>query len=174
MVTGRNATGKSSFVRVLAGLWPLPQLSSGTIYRPGPPLDASGGGGPTLSDIFVVPQRILMAPGTLADQITYPYSIPHYERTVEIEARLQELLDLVGIGYLVDRWAGDAQDTVMTIDGVPITVVSVHGEDSKGWDASVTWEDVLSLGEQQRMVGVQPYNYALIDCHWLRLTPSHL
>ena len=53
---------------------------------------------------------------------------------------------------LVNRWAGDAQDTVMTIDGVPITVVSVHGEDSKGWDAAVTWEDVLSLGEQQRMV----------------------
>ena len=40
----------------------------------------------------------------------------------------------------------------MTIDGVPITVVSVHGEDSKGWDAAVTWEDVLSLGEQQRLV----------------------
>ena len=70
MVTGRNATGKSAFVRVLAGLWPLPQLSAGKITRPGPPLEASGGGGPSLSDIFVVPQRILMAPGNLADQIT--------------------------------------------------------------------------------------------------------
>ena len=44
-----------------------------------------------------------------------------------------------------------AQDTVMTIDGKSITVVSVSGEDTKGWDAAVTWEDVLSLGEQQRM-----------------------
>jgi hypothetical protein len=115
-------------------------------------LDASGSGGPTLSDIFVVPQRILMAPGNLADQITYPFSIPAPERTPQLVAHLQDLLDRVGIGYLVERWAGDAQDTVMTIDGVPITVVSVQGEDSKGWDATVTWEDVLSLGEQQRMV----------------------
>lgn len=155
MVTGRNASGKSSFVRVLAGLWPLPQLSSGKIVRPGPALEASGGGGPTLKDIFIVPQRILMAPGSLADQITYPQSIPRAERDAVVEARLQSLLDQVGIGYLVERWAGDAQDTVMTIDGVPITVVSVHGEDSKGWDAAVTWEDVLSLGEQQRMVSAE-------------------
>jgi ABC-type uncharacterized transport system fused permease/ATPase subunit len=152
MVTGRNATGKSAFVRVLSGLWPLPQLSEGKIVRPGPPLEANGAGGPRLSDIFVVPQRILSAPGTLADQITYPQSILRAERTPAVEARLQGLLDQVGVGYLVDRWAGDAQDTVMTIDGVPITVVSVHGEDSKGWDAAVTWEDVLSLGEQQRLV----------------------
>jgi hypothetical protein len=57
----------------------------------------------------------------------------------------------VGIGYIVSRWAGDAQDTVMTIDGKSITVVSVSGEDTKGWDAAVTWGDVLSLGEQQRL-----------------------
>ena len=57
----------------------------------------------------------------------------------------------VGIGYIVSRWAGDAQDTVMTIDGKSITVVSVSGEDTKGWGAAVTWGDVLSLGEQQRL-----------------------
>jgi ABC-type uncharacterized transport system fused permease/ATPase subunit len=90
-------------------------------------------------------------PGNLADQITYPHSIPRAERDGALEARLQKLLDQVGIGYLVSRWAGDAQDTVMTIDGKSITVVSVSGEDTKGWDAAVTWEDVLSLGEQQRM-----------------------
>ena len=28
------------------------------------------------------------------------------KRSAELEKRLQELLDLVGIGYLVDRWSG--------------------------------------------------------------------
>eukprot|EP01044_Picomonas_judraskeda_P001456 COSAG03_NODE_88_length_13468_cov_4.757798_3_plen_650_part_00 len=120
MVTGRNATGKSAFVRVLAGLWPLPQLSEGKIVRPGPPLEANGAGGPRLTDIFVVPQRILMAPGTLADQITYPYSIPKAERTAAVEAALQKLLDQVGVGYLVDRWSGDAQVRLTSTFSLPL------------------------------------------------------
>jgi ABC-type uncharacterized transport system fused permease/ATPase subunit len=45
-----------------------------------------------------VPQRILMAPGNLQDQVTYPDVLT--ERTPAIEKRLTELLDLVGIGYL--------------------------------------------------------------------------
>ena len=51
-----------------------------------------------------MPQRILMALGTLADQLTYPVVVE--KRSAELEKRLQELLDLVGIGYLVDRWSG--------------------------------------------------------------------
>ena len=58
--------------------------------------------------VFMVPQKIHMATGTLADQVTYPTRIERSERTAEIESRLQELLDLVGVGYLVTRWAGDA------------------------------------------------------------------
>lgn len=40
--------------------------------------------------------------------VQYPLQIPKHERTVEFEQELQELLDMVGIGYLVKRWAGDA------------------------------------------------------------------
>ena len=54
-----------------------------------------------------------------------------------MERRLQEMLDLVGIGYLVKRWEGDADET--------------NYEDHLGWDHTVRWEDVLSMGEQQRM-----------------------
>jgi ABC-type glutathione transport system ATPase component len=66
-----------------------------------------------------------------------PGQVPKEQRTPEMEIRLQEMLDLVGIGYLVKRWAGDADET--------------NYEEHHGWDHIVRWEDVLSLGEQQRM-----------------------
>ena len=128
MVTGRNATGKTSFVRVLAGLWPH---TEGEMSVPCP----VGSTLPGLKNVFVVPQRIHMALGSLADQVTYPLKIPTAERTAEKEAELMALLDQVGIGYLVSRWAGDAK----------------AAENHKGWDHETRWEDVLSLGEQQRL-----------------------
>jgi ABC-type uncharacterized transport system fused permease/ATPase subunit len=125
MVTGASATGKSSLFRVLGGLWPL---RAGVLGRPG------GGGG---ADIVLVPQRIHMAPGTLADQVTYPEKIEPGDRSAEKTAELQELLDLVGVGYLVTRWAGDAEGK--------------QRAEHKGWDHVTQWHDVLSLGEQQRI-----------------------
>ena len=87
------------------------------------------------ADVFCVPQRIYMTLGTLAEQVTYPQTIMKQDRTAEIEAHLQKLLDLVGIGYLVSRWAGDAEDVV--------------AKGHKGWDHVATWEDVLSLGGER-------------------------
>eukprot|EP01048_Picozoa_sp_COSAG05_P004916 COSAG05_NODE_279_length_12322_cov_79.874744_8_plen_112_part_00 len=78
-----------------------------------------------------------MATGTLADQVTYPIRIGPQDRTPAIEARLQELLDMVGVGYLVSRWAGDAAG-------------QTHS-DHQGWDHETAWGEVLSLGEQQRI-----------------------
>ena len=37
-------------------------------------------------------------------QVAYPHRIPKGERTEAQEAQLMELLELVGIGYLVERW----------------------------------------------------------------------
>lgn len=45
---------------------------------------------------------------------------------------MMELLKLVGIDYLVERWQKDMP------------------EGESGWDYETKWEDVLSLGEQQR------------------------
>ena len=89
--------------RVTSGLWPHTQ---GTVAVPTP----QGSAVPGLRDVFVVPQRLHMFTGSLADQVTYPTAIPAAERTVEQEEHLQQLLDTVGIGYLVRRWAGDRED----------------------------------------------------------------
>ena len=81
MVTGPNAAGKTSFVRVLAGLW-------------------TPGGGQVIAareDIAVVPQRVYSCIGTLQDQITYPAIIPAAERTPELERKMRALLDIVGM-----------------------------------------------------------------------------
>ena len=128
MVTGRGGTGKSSFARVIGQLWE-PHGGKFTLPREtGNPLV-------DLQKVFVVPQKIHMALGSLQDQVTYPQFIPKEERTKELEVQMKEVLDLVGIGYLVERWDGDADET--------------NYEDHAGWDHIVRWEDVLSLGEQQ-------------------------
>jgi|EP01046_Picozoa_sp_COSAG06_P043002 ABC-type uncharacterized transport system fused permease/ATPase subunit len=121
MVTGPNACGKTSFFRVLGGLWPL---QNGQLRVRG----AAGGS----SGIFLVPQRIYCCMGTLCDQVTYPVTFPPAERDDATTKRVLELLDLVGVKYLAER--------------------------EEGLDQTKVWEDVLSLGEQQR-IGVARMYY---------------
>ncbi|EGD77957.1 ATP-binding cassette [Salpingoeca rosetta] len=77
----------------------------------------------TVKELFLVPQRPYCASGSLADQITYPETADTADPAVI--ARLNALLASVNLSYLVDRQGG--------------------------WDAVDAWENVLSLGEQQRL-----------------------
>merc|ERR1712195_26456 len=95
IVTGPNASGKSSLFRMLGGLWKVP-----------------------------------------ADQITYPKKIQTKNRTQEDEKELFGQLEMVQIEYLVDRYAKKNDEGEVLVSG---------------WDAVMKWEDVLSLGEQQRI-----------------------
>ena len=121
LVTGPNASGKSAFYRIIAGLW---QIGN----RPG---DKNGNGrgsvvAPVDHDgrpgIFLVPTKPYMPFGSLAFQLTYPKVANTADATL-LET-LQVHLDSVGVGYLSN----------------------LHG-----WDGKKQWEAVLSLGEQQRI-----------------------
>uniref|UniRef100_A0A7S4KUP4 ABC transporter domain-containing protein n=1 Tax=Paramoeba aestuarina TaxID=180227 RepID=A0A7S4KUP4_9EUKA len=75
-------------------------------------------------NVLVVPQAVYMVDGNLFDQLTYPLHISPSLRTEEMKEKMKPLLELVGIPYLLER---------------------------HGWDQEKKWEDILSLGEQQRM-----------------------
>ena len=64
---------------MISGLWPH---STGKVSVPSP----KGSTLPGLKDVFVVPQRIHMFLGSLADQVTYPVTIPKEKRTEEDES----------------------------------------------------------------------------------------
>ena len=98
MLTGRSAAGKSSVVRAIAGIW---QVASGTVKVH----NTTDRPIPSLKDVFVVPQQLLMAVGTLSDQLTYPDSLDPESRTPETEEHMLAILRTVGIEYLVTRWA---------------------------------------------------------------------
>lgn len=79
----------------------------------------------TPQQVFLVPQKPYSVTGSLCDQITYPKIVPKDQFTPELDEHLRGLLRLVGVEYLVDR--------------------------EGGWHSIAKWEDVLSLGEQQRI-----------------------
>ena len=59
--------------------------------------------------------------GTLADQITYPQLVKKEDRTKEQEEKMMELMNLVGIQYLVDREGG--WDSVRVWEGAHARVL---------------------------------------------------
>ncbi|KAK4430578.1 ABC transporter D family member 1 [Sesamum alatum] len=132
LVTGPNGSGKSSIFRVLRGLWPV---VSGRLIRPHHQIDSGSG-----CRLFYVPQRPYTCLGTLRDQIIYPLSCDEAEKRVLhlieegqesisakniLDEHLKTILENVKLLYLLER--------------------------EGGWDTSQNWEDILSLGEQQRL-----------------------
>ena len=93
IVTGPNASGKSSLFRMIGGLW---EIQAGSIDRP---CDQNTNR-LTPEHVFLVPQKPYSVRGSLADQITYPKKVPPEDRTPEMEAQLFAMLKLVQVEYL--------------------------------------------------------------------------
>ncbi|CAJ0878179.1 3104_t:CDS:10 [Entrophospora sp. SA101] len=121
-----DVLGKSSLFRILGDLWPL---FDGVVTKPTP------------SKLFYVPQKPYLALGTFRDQIIYPDTRVQSRTKGWDDEKLMELLEVVHLGYLVER--------------------------EGGWDAVQDWADVLSGGEKQRVAMARLFyhrpQFAILD-----------
>ncbi|GFP84827.1 ABC transporter d family member 1 [Phtheirospermum japonicum] len=132
LVTGPNGSGKSSIFRVLRGLWPV---VNGRLIRPQQQFGSESG-----SRLFYVSQRPYTCLGTLRDQIIYPLSRDEAEnRTLQL---IKEGQESFGATNVLDEHLKTILENVKLLYLL---------EREGGWDTSQNWEDILSLGEQQRL-----------------------
>uniref|UniRef100_A0A7I4B8A9 ABC transporter domain-containing protein n=1 Tax=Physcomitrium patens TaxID=3218 RepID=A0A7I4B8A9_PHYPA len=154
LVTGPNGSGKSSLFRVLGGLWPA---GRGHIAKPSQRLVGNAVSSQTSTgfsqDIFYVPQRPYTALGTLRDQIIYPFTLTDAKLKSQFESQQDYSVDPTTHNPLA---TGSSVACLEMLDSRLRTSLEdvrlIYLLDREGgWDATANWEDMLSLGEQQRL-----------------------
>ncbi|XP_076946754.1 ABC transporter D family member 1-like [Bidens hawaiensis] len=130
LLTGPNGSGKSSVFRALRGLWPIVVTTvDGQLVKPSSESECS---------IFYIPQKPYTCLGSLRDQIIYPLSHQQAEnRAVNL--------------YQEGELETDNLDTHLKMILENVKLLYLFEREGSSWGASQNWEDILSLGEQQRL-----------------------
>ncbi|XP_022086859.1 ATP-binding cassette sub-family D member 4-like [Acanthaster planci] len=113
LISGPTGSGKTSILRVLRGLF---RTFAGTVA-----VDK----GLTPDDVMFVPQKPFQTDGTLKEQVIYPQRISTLENPFDVDRKIMEILDRVGLLHLYERIGSLDKDV--------------------DWD----WSDVLTPGEMQ-------------------------
>lgn len=127
LICGHNGAGKSSIIRSLCSLWPIPE---GSIARPGGAVQAEEEAH-LHDEVYYLPQKPCNVLGSLSDQLTYPIKVQGGLPDKELRCWLR----YVDLEYLADRQIG--ADAVSRVPG--------------GDGTEIDWEVLLSLGEQQAL-----------------------
>lgn len=121
VVHGPSGCGKTSLLRYVRGLWHL-KKDMGHVTT------TLRNGGAGHGGIIYLPQRPYVFFGSLQRQITYPRDDPYaLEMSWEEEGagEVMKLMEALDLGHLLAR--------------------------AEGWNTEMEWQDLLSLGEQQRL-----------------------
>ncbi|CDK25766.1 unnamed protein product [Kuraishia capsulata CBS 1993] len=150
LILGKNGSGKTSIMRLIAQLWPL---YSGLLSKPS---DA---------DILYIPQKpYFYESGTLRDQIIYPMSMADMVERGVSDDQLVHYLEEVGLGYLFERFGRDlsfcptkhAEETNIVVDGKSADANRSRAMSTSSSTSSditgTSWKTLLSGGERQKLV----------------------